>query len=219
MLGVPIGNRDYRRLMAERKLREMQPSTAALQVMGPRIATSLLLQSINVRPHFMMSSDSNPDDIVEYARVYDTCTVSTVAALLHTEVTDMLEYRWLILGSPNWLISCVSPALGNRCFLQPQLGGLGLIRHAGISTEKAQIVQRLAFSEFISKYYPSEYINVTETNTLVNVLLGKYEGLEDKNELTQEIIESMTLLNSCSKPSVAKRAAGTKSRIPSRENL
>ena len=219
MLGVPIDNRGYRRLIAERKLREMQPSTAVLRIMGPRIASSLLLQSINLRPLFMMSSDSNPDHIVEYVRVFDAHTVSTVAALLHTEVTDMLEYRWLILGSPNWLISCVSPALGNRCFLQPQLGGLGLIRHAGISTEKAQIVQRLAFSEFISKYYPSEYINVTETNTLVNVQLGKYEGLEDKNELTQEIIESMTLLNSCSKPSVAKRAAGTKSRIPSRENL
>ena len=43
-----------------------------------------------------------------------------------------------------------------------------------MSTEKAQIVQRLAFSEFISKYYPSEYINITETNALVNVQLGKY---------------------------------------------
>ena len=49
-----IGNRDYRRLIPERKLREMQPSTAALQVMGPRIATSLLLQSINLRPLFMI---------------------------------------------------------------------------------------------------------------------------------------------------------------------
>ena len=76
MLGVPIGNRDYRRLIAERKLREMQPSTAALQVTGPRIATSLLLQSINLRPLFMMSSDSNPDDIVEYARAFDAQTVS-----------------------------------------------------------------------------------------------------------------------------------------------
>ena len=102
MLGVPIGNRDYRRFIAELKLREMQPSTAALQVMGPRIATSLLLQSINLRPLFMMSSDSNPDDIVEYARVFDAQTVSTVAALLHTEATDMLEYR---------------------CFLPPHLGG------------------------------------------------------------------------------------------------
>ena len=45
MLGVPIGNRDYRRLMAERKLTDMQPNTAALQAMGPRIATSLVLQS------------------------------------------------------------------------------------------------------------------------------------------------------------------------------
>ena len=59
----------------------------------------------------MMSSDSNPDDIVEYACTFDAQTVSTVAVLLHTEVTDMLEYR---------------------CFL------LGLIRHAGMSTEKAQ---------------------------------------------------------------------------------
>ena len=83
--------------------------------------------------------------------------------------------------------------LDYRCFLPPQLGGLGLIRHAGMSTEKAQIVQRLAFSEFISKHYPSEYINITETNILVNVQQGKFEGLEDKTALTQEVMESMTL--------------------------
>ena len=50
MLGVPIGNREYRRQMAQRKLSNMQPSGAALQVRGPRIVTSLLLQSINLRP-------------------------------------------------------------------------------------------------------------------------------------------------------------------------
>ena len=168
-------NREYRRQMAKRKPSNMQPSGAALQVMGPRIATSLLLQSINLRPHFIMLSDSNPDDIVEYARAFDAHTVSSLAGILHTEVTNMLDYR---------------------CFLPSQLGGLGLIRHAGMSTEKAQIVQRLAFSEFISKHYPSEYINITETNVLVNVQLGKFEGLEDKTALTQEIMESMTLLNS-----------------------
>ena len=111
-----------------------------------------------------MSSDSNPDDIIEYARIFDAHTANTVASLLHTEATDMLEYR---------------------CFLPPQLGGLDLIRHAGMSTEKAQIVQRLAFSEFISKYYPSEYVNATETNTPVNVQLREYEVLEDKTELTE----------------------------------
>ena len=93
MLSVPIDNRGYRRLIAERKLREMQPSTAALQVMGPRIATSRLLRSINLRPLFMMSSDSNTDDIVEYARVFDAHTVSTVAALLHTEATDKKKFK------------------------------------------------------------------------------------------------------------------------------
>ena len=46
----------------------------------------------------------------------NTHTVSKVAALLHTDVTDMLEYN---------------------CFLPPQLGGLCLICHAGMSTEKA----------------------------------------------------------------------------------
>ena len=198
MLGVPIGTREYRRSLAESKLRGMQPSTAALQVMGPRIATSLLLHSINLRPLFLMSSDSNPDDIVEYARAFDTHTVSTVATILHTATTDMLDYR---------------------CFLPPQLGGLGLIRHAEMSTEKAQIVQRLAFSEFISKYYPSEYINNTETNTLVNIQLGKYEGLVDKTELTQEIMESLTLLSSRSKLSVAKRAAETTSSAEIQEAL
>ena len=60
-----------------------------------------------------------------------------------------------------------------RCFLPPQLGGLGLITHAGMSTEKAQIVQCLAFSEVISKHYPSEYINIAETNVLVNAQIGK----------------------------------------------
>ena len=72
-----------------------------------------------------------------------------------------------------------------------------------MSTEKVQIVQRLAFSKFISKHYPSEYINITETNILVNVQLGKFEGLEDKTALTQEIMESMTLLNSRGKLSIA----------------
>ena len=43
MLGVPIGNRDYRRLIAERKLREMQPSTAALHT----YLRSQLLKEIN----------------------------------------------------------------------------------------------------------------------------------------------------------------------------
>ena len=38
MLGVPIGNREYRRQVAQCKLSNMQPSGAALQVMGPRIA-------------------------------------------------------------------------------------------------------------------------------------------------------------------------------------
>ena len=52
-----------------------------------------------------------------------------------------------------------------------------------MSTEKAQIIQRLAFSEFISKYSPSEDIQAAETNPIVNVQLGKYEGLEDKTEL------------------------------------
>ena len=37
MLGVPIGNKEYRRQMAQRKLSNMQPSGAALQVVGPRI--------------------------------------------------------------------------------------------------------------------------------------------------------------------------------------
>ena len=35
MLGIPIGNREYRRQMAQRKLSNMQPSGAPLQVLGP----------------------------------------------------------------------------------------------------------------------------------------------------------------------------------------
>ena len=93
ILGVPIGNREYRRQMAQCKLSVMQPSGAALQVMGPRIATSFLLQSINLRPLFMMSSYSNPDDIVEYARTFDAHTVSTAAGILHNEIIDMLDCR------------------------------------------------------------------------------------------------------------------------------
>ena len=39
--------------------------------------------------------------------------------------------------------------------------------------------------------------------------LGKFEGLEDKTALTQEIMESMTLLNSRGKLSIEKREAET----------
>ena len=68
-------------------------------------------------------------------------------------------------------------------------------------------------------YYPSEYINITETNTLINIQLVKYEGLEDKTELTQEIIESMTLLNFRSKVSVVKRVTETRSSAETQDAL
>ena len=44
-------------------------------------------------PLFMMSSSSNPDNIVEYTGAFDAHTVSTVTGILHTEVTDKLKYR------------------------------------------------------------------------------------------------------------------------------
>ena len=71
--------------MAERKLRENEAKYCCPPGHGPQN------YSINLHPLFLMLSDSNPDDIVEYARVFDAHTVSTVAALLHTDVTDMLE--------------------------------------------------------------------------------------------------------------------------------
>ena len=76
--------------------------------------------------------------------------------------------------------------------------------------EKAQIAKRLAFSEAIKCTTPLNILT-SETNTLISIQLGKYEGLEDKTELTQEIIESMTLLNSRSKLSVVKRVTETRS--------
>ena len=62
-------------------------------------------------------------------------------------------------------------------------------------------------------------INITATNALVNVHLGEYEGQEDKTELTQEIMESITLLNSRSKFSVAKCVAETTSSADIQEAL
>lgn len=185
-LGVAIGTRDFRRSTAKTKLAQMLPTIKALLLMGPRIATSLLLQCYNLRPLFIMASAIDPDDIIEYARTLDEQTAKIVAAILRTEVTDTLEYR---------------------CFLPPQLGGLGLIRHGGMSTEKAQITQRLAYTEFVLKYYPAEYINIIEQNLPVNIQLGAYEGLEDKTELTQLIMEGLSLRSCRNTLGIAKRAA------------
>ena len=186
MLGVAIGSRDFRQSIAQTKLKKMLPTPQALLLMGPRIATSLLLQCYNLRPLFLMASATDPDDVVTYARTHDGLTTSAIASILRTPTTYALE---------------------QRCFLPPHLGGIGLIRHAGMSTEKSQITQRLAYTEFIAKYYPTEFDNITEQNQPVNIQLGKYENLEDTTGLTPAAMEGLTLRSCHGILGTAKRTA------------
>ena len=62
MFGVPIGNREYRRQMAQRKLSNMHSGGAALQVVGP----SLLLQDCYFSPPAVHQSSPPFHDVIRF---------------------------------------------------------------------------------------------------------------------------------------------------------
>ena len=174
-LGVPVGQLGYQQDRITESVREMEAPLAALKLMRPRTAIQLLLSCINSRPAFLLRTASSIDIVRVAAERFDTKMVQAVADVFHLEVTNDLK---------------------DRLYLPLRMGGFGLTRHYGMATEKNQLLSRTLFSAYLSQYYPDELQATQQTYDLSVVRLGAVEEMVEATEITQGIMDTLTVKNS-----------------------
>ena len=181
ILGVPTGCGHFSKSQTQQLLLGMAPPQAALSLLSPRTALHLLLQCYNPRPAYLMRTTSHFSAITSYAADFDRKICDAVAAVLR--VTH-------------------SPEFQDRCNLPRKLGGLGLIKHNGMTSEKNQLLSRLAFKDFLALYYPSEYQSLITLHPWADIHLGQQEHLEDHTDLNE--VTMLSLANPTARVTLTK---------------
>lgn len=175
-LGTAIGTRDYQSTTGAEQLDSMAPPTAALTLLSPRSAMLILSHCVNPRPCFVLRTTGHLEDLRHAAKRFDDLTCNCIAAILGIEITEDLK---------------------TRIFLPRKLGGLGFTRHDGMSSEKNNLMSRLAFQNFVASVYPQDYRYGQQHNNNPHwrpIRLGTFENLEQHTGLTDDIVASMTHL-------------------------
>lgn len=133
-------------------------------LLSPRTALHLVLQCYNPRPAYLLRTTANINDVAASTRLFDESICDAVASILRTTPTSDFQ---------------------TRCYLPRKFGGLGLSRHYGMSTEKSQILSRMAFYDFLALHHPSEYQLISNHFNRTDIQLGQREHLEDHTGLDE----------------------------------
>ena len=100
--------------------------------------------------------------------------VQAVADVFHLEVTS--EFK-------------------DRLYVPLRMEGFGLTRHYGMATEKNQLLSRTIFSAYLSQYYPDKFQATQQTYDISVVRLGAVEDIGNATELTQGVMDTLTVKN------------------------
>ena len=97
-----------------------------------------------------------------------------------------------------------------RIFLPLHLGGMGIVRNAGMASEKGQLISRLALTEFLGQFYPNELINLQlQHNFWLDIQLRQEEDLRHLIDIPTSTIAAMTFRSSKAILALRKRTANT----------
>ena len=173
-LGIPVGTAWYRKQTTEAMVKDMLPPAAALKLLRPRTTLQLLTACYNPRPAFLFRTAPDPTVTEQAAKEFDEGMVSAVASIFQLEVT---------------------PEIQTRLYLPAHLGGFGLTRHNGMATEKNQILSRVAYIDFLSKYFPGERKTAQDHFDLSAIRLGTKEGIQESTEISELVMDTLTVKN------------------------
>ena len=152
-LGIPIGNEQFRTATTRSKMEAMAAPLAALRLLTPRAAILLLSRRICHRPGFLLRTASDVALVMPFARTFDEKICFTVEDTLRMDRHDGARAR---------------------IFLPRHLGGMGIVRNAGMASEKGQLISCLALTEFLGQFYPNELTNLQlQHNFWLDIQLGQ----------------------------------------------
>ena len=164
-LGIPVGNIAFRRATVEQKLEKMRPPIDALKMLNPRTALLLLVHCLNTQPGFLVRGTAGWEGIRHLVEAFDTATAQAAAAIFRFELDHKTE---------------------DRLFLVRKHGGLGLVRHSGMSTEKGRLTIDLSARAFLSLHLPDRLLAHSEHNFNASIRLGRHEGVEEFTGLSED---------------------------------
>ena len=97
-----------------------------------------------------------------------------------------------------------------RIFLPRHLAGMGIVRNAGMASEKGRLISRLALTEFLGQFYPNELTNLQlQHNFWLDIQLGQEEDLGHLTDIPTSTIAAMTFRSSKAILALGKRTADT----------
>lgn len=171
VLGIPIGSPNYCEEMTRDQLLDMAPPISALRLLRPRSGFQLVSKCFSGRPAYLLRAISSFSEVAKYAEDFDKSICSAIMMLFQSSLTDTIR---------------------TRIYLPRQQGGLGLLRHHGMITEKNQIISRLLFLEFLHSYHPNDIAFTQDIYNMRAIHMGDCEDIRDLTEITEEDMASMT---------------------------
>jgi hypothetical protein len=171
VLGIPVGSLQYCQNSTRDLLVRMAPPLQALRLLRPRSGFQLVSKCFSGRPAYLLRAISNFSAMATYAKDFDDAICASVMLILQLNITEVLR---------------------TRIFLPRQQGGIGLLRHHGMSTEKNQLISRLLLVNFLTTYHPTETAFTQEHYNLNAIHMGDCEGIRELTEVSEEDMASMT---------------------------
>jgi len=173
-LGIPVGSDEFRSNSVRDMLVKMVPPTRALQLLRPKTAYQITTMCANAKPCYLLRAIYSLPAVAPYVKIFDEAICSAVASIFQLSLT---------------------PNIKTRLYLPRNLGGFGMTKHLGMATEKNQIISRIIFTNFLSRYSPRDLAFTQEYHQMNAVVLGACEGLEGDTEITEEDRIGMTHLS------------------------
>ena len=170
-LGIPIGGLDYCKAQTEDLLLRMAPPLQALRLLRPRSGFQLVSKCFTGRPAYLLRASTIFAHVAKYAKDFDDSICAAVMQIFQLTLTEVLR---------------------TRIYLPRNHGGIGLLRHHGMTTEKNQLISRLLLLDYLSTYHPTDVAFTQDHYNLNAIHMGDCEGVRELTEVSEEDMASMT---------------------------
>jgi hypothetical protein len=146
IMGVPTGDIQYRKDQVEDMISKMIQPLGAIHLVDQKNSFNILRSCINARPCYL-ARVCDPPIVEEGLKRFDSAVDSAILRLTKAVGDGDLIIRPQQMGE-SFKNSSILRSLPTA------LGGLGIVRHAGIVNEKASEKSRQLTKKFINKFLP-----------------------------------------------------------------
>ena len=170
-VGVPFGDRNWKKEYIKVELRKKYPPRLALSILSPRLNVALILLSYSRRGSYLINTSNELHDILPLAEEFDLALLEALAAVAQVKVTDVTR---AIMNFPQ------------------RYSGFGLQEVGGLAAEVGQLSGALKAKAFISQNCTPEQIQKLTKQINTDIIVGTYQHLREATEIESVIYDTMS---------------------------